>query len=85
MGSPVKPYSYRDFGSLISLGDWAAVGSLMGFLRGGTLTVEGTIAQWMYRSLYKKRDLTLHGFAKTILDSLARYIDRHTGPSVKLH
>jgi len=84
-GEPMGPYKYRDLGSLVSLGEHTAVGSLTGFLRGDALTIEGTMAQWMYRSLYKKRDLALHGFTKTALDGLARFIDRQTGPAVKLH
>ena len=30
-GEPLQPFVYRDFGSLVSLGDYSAVGNLMGF------------------------------------------------------
>jgi NADH dehydrogenase FAD-containing subunit len=33
-GQAIRPYTYRDFGSLVSLGKWSTVGNLMGFLFG---------------------------------------------------
>jgi NADH dehydrogenase len=84
-GRPIEPYRYRDFGSLVSLGAYSTVGSLMGALVGGQLTVEGYFARLMYMSLYKQHELALHGFAKVALDTLARLIVRRTEPHVKLH
>jgi NADH:quinone reductase (non-electrogenic) len=84
-GSPVKPWVYRDFGSLVSLGRHSTVGSLMGALTGGSLMIEGYFARLMYLSLYKMHEYALHGFAKVFLDTLARLITRRTEPHVKLH
>jgi NADH dehydrogenase len=84
-GKPMRPYVYRDFGSLVSLGAYSTVGSLMGSLVGGQLTVEGTFARLMYMSLYKQHELALHGFVKVALDTVARTIVRRTEPHVKLH
>jgi NADH dehydrogenase len=84
-GRPLEPFRYRDFGSLVSLGEYSTVGNLMGRLIGGTLWVEGTFARLMYLSLYKLHELALHGFAKVALDTLARVITRRTEPVVKLH
>lgn len=84
-GLPIEPYRYRDFGSLVSLGAYSTVGSLMGALVGGELTVEGYFARLMYMSLYKQHELALHGFAKVALDTVARIIVRRTEPHVKLH
>ncbi len=84
-GSPLKPWRYRDFGSLVSLGKYSTVGNLMGGLVGGNLWVEGTFARLMYVSLYKLHELALHGFVKVALDTLARLITRRTEPHVKLH
>ena len=50
-GQKLRPYQYRDFGSLVSLGKWSTVGNLMGFLLGRSFFVEGLFAQIMYRSL----------------------------------
>jgi len=35
--------------------------------------------------LYKSHEYALHGFAKVVLDTLARLITRRTEPHVKLH
>ena len=78
-------YRYKDFGSLVSLGEYSTVGSMMGGLVGGSLMVEGAFAKLMYVSLYKKHELALHGAAKVTLDTVARMIVRRTEPHVKLH
>ena len=84
-GRPMRPWRYRDFGSLVSLGEYSTVGNLMGGLLGRNLWVEGLIARLMYRSLYKMHEYALHGAAKTSLDTLGRLITRRTEPHVKLH
>ena len=82
---PLKPYQYRDFGSLVSLGEYSSVGSMMGGLIGGSLMVEGLFAKFMYISLYKLHQLALHGWVKVALDTLSRLIHRRTHSIVKLH
>ncbi len=84
-GGKIPTWQYRDFGSLVSLGDYSTVGSLMGGLTKGSLMVEGLFAGLMYKSLYKMHEYALHGFAKVFLDTLARLIIRRTEPHVKLH
>ena len=84
-GKALADYRYRDFGSLVSLGEYSTVGNMMGGLIGGSLMVEGLFARLMYVSLYKMHELALHGFAKVALDTLARLIVRRTEPHVKLH
>jgi NADH dehydrogenase len=84
-GKPLKPYRYRDFGSLVSLGHYSTVGTMMGGLIGGSLMIEGLFARFMYESLYKLHELALHGPMKVSLDTLARLITRRTEPRVKLH
>jgi len=84
-GKPPRPFVYRDFGSLVSLGDYSTVGSLMGALIGGSLFIEGLFARMMYISLYRMHLYALHGFAKVFFDTLARLITRRTEPRVKLH
>jgi NADH dehydrogenase len=84
-GQPIRPWRYRDFGSLVSLGEYSTVGNLMGGLIGRNLWVEGLIARTMYRSLYKMHEYALHGATKVTLDTLARLITRRTEPHVKLH
>ena len=84
-GETPRPFQYRDFGSLVSLGRYSTVGSLMGKLIGGSILVQGLFARFMYVSLYKLHELALHGFTKVALDTLARLITRRTEPVVKLH
>ncbi|QOZ23209.1 NAD(P)/FAD-dependent oxidoreductase [Bradyrhizobium sp. CCBAU 51753] len=84
-GEPIKDYRYRDFGSLVSLGEFSTVGSMMGSLVGGDLVFAGLFARMMYLSLYKMHEYALHGPAKVALDTLARLITRRTEPHVKLH
>ena len=84
-GHSMPAYRYRDFGSLVSLGKYSTVGSLMGALTGGSLFLEGYFARVMYLSLYKMHLYELHGFCKVFFDTLARLITRRTEPPVKLH
>ena len=84
-GKPLRPWRYRDFGSLVSLGEFSTVGNLMGSLTGGNIWLEGWFARVMYLSLYKTHELALHGFWKTALETAARLITRRTEPHVKLH
>ena len=84
-GKALKPWRYRDFGSLVSLGEYSTVGSLMGALLGGTMFVEGLFARIMYVSLYRMHLYALHGLAKVVFDTLAKMITRRTEPRVKLH
>jgi NADH dehydrogenase len=84
-GKRLTDYRYRDFGSLVSLGEYSTVGNMMGNLVGGSLFIEGLFARAMYLSLYKMHELALHGVSKVTLDTLARLITRRTEPHVKLH
>jgi NADH dehydrogenase len=81
----LAPFRYRDFGSLVSLGKYSTVGSLMGFVSGKSLRVEGWFAKIMYRSLYKMHEMALYGPIKVALDTLSRLLTRRTEPQVKLH
>ena len=83
--TPLAQWRYRDFGSLVSLGEYSVVGNLMGTLTGRNLWIEGWFARMMYVSLYKMHELALHGFWKVSLDTAARMITRRTEPHVKLH
>jgi NADH:ubiquinone reductase (H+-translocating) len=78
-------YRYRDYGSLVNLGRYSTVGSLMGALSGGSMYIEGLLARLMYQSLYKMHLMTLHGVFEVALQTLAKLITRRTEPQVKLH
>ena len=84
-GQPPLAYAYRDFGSLVSLGDYSTVGNMMGFLIGRSFFVEGLFARIMYRSLYALHQRALHGNARALAGWLSRSLSRRAGPMVKLH
>ena len=81
----LRPYRYKDFGSLVSLGKFSTVGNMMGGIIGKNLMIEGYFAKLMYLSLYKLHELAIHGFIKTSLYTFARMITKQTNPTVKLH
>jgi NADH dehydrogenase len=84
-GRPLEPFIYRDFGSLVSLGKYSTVGSLMGFLVGRSMFVEGLFARLMYRSLYKMHQSALHGRAPVLWRTLVSVFSQRVEPGVKLH
>jgi NADH:quinone reductase (non-electrogenic) len=82
---PPRAQVYRDFGSLVSLGEYSTVGSLMGSIVGKSLFIEDYFARLMYRSLYKMHELALHGSRKTLVGTFARGLSQRAEPEVKLH
>ncbi len=84
-GRPLPEFTYRDFGSLVSLGHFSAVGNLMGGVIGGNMLIEGLFARFMYMSLYRLHIAALHGYARMVLDTFAHWLHRTTLPRVKLH
>jgi len=82
---PLRPYIYRDFGSLVSLGKWTTVGNVTGCLFGRSIFVEGLFARLMYQGLRTLHDRALNGSLYALLVLLARALSRRTGPAVKLH
>lgn len=84
-GRPLPRFRFRDYGSLVSLGELSAVGNLMGRLVGRNLFVQGLIARLMYASLYKLHQRSLHGTLSVALDTLGRFLRGRVEPRVKLH
>ncbi len=78
-------FTYRDHGSLISLGHYETVGNLMGRLVGRSVRIQGFLARLLYLSLYRHHQLALHGFLRMALDAFAQWLRRRTSPRVKLH
>jgi len=84
-GRELKPYSYVDYGSLVSMSRFSTVGSLMGNLMRGSMMVEGRLARFVYVSLYRMHQIALHGYIKTGLMMLVGQINRILRPRLKLH
>lgn len=84
-GKSLPVFTYRDHGSLISLGNFETVGNLMGRLVGRSVKIQGILARLLYLSLYRQHQMALHGIARTVLDTIAQWLRQKTTPRVKLH
>lgn len=78
-------YTYHDYGSLVSLGRYSTIGSMMGSLSKGSLMVEGFMARMMYLSLYKMHQIALFGLFRVGMLSLSHLFRRSVHPKIKLH
>lgn len=83
-GNAPLNFTYKDYGSLISLSRFSAVGNLMGAVT-GDMMVEGALARLFYVSLYRMHQMTLFGKLKTIALMLKDIIGKTTRPLLKLH
>ncbi|SDG50424.1 NADH dehydrogenase [Pseudomonas benzenivorans] len=83
-GQALPEYRYRDYGSLISLSSFSAIGNLMGNLTGSVM-LEGWLARVFYISLYRMHQMALYGPLRTLLLMLSDRIGRSTEPRLKLH
>ncbi len=84
-GQPLLEFKYKDYGSLVSLGHYSTVGSLMGAMSSGSLFIEGKIAKWAYWLLYKQHQLAINGWIYTSLSVCDEAINRVRNPRIKLH
>ncbi|SHH78350.1 NAD(P)/FAD-dependent oxidoreductase [Ferrimonas marina] len=82
---PLKPFVYKDYGSLVSLSNYTAFGKLMGGIGSGSLSVEGRIARMAYISLYRKHQIAIHGIWRTGLLALSDGLNQWLRPRMKLH
>ncbi len=84
-GKSLRPFVYKDNGSLVSLSRFSTVGSLMGNLVGGRMAVEGRVARLIYVSLYGMHIVAIHGWLKgAALIAMGR-INQVIRPRLKLH
>jgi NADH dehydrogenase len=83
-GKPLPDYTYTDYGSLISLSKFSAVGNLMGNLMGSVM-LEGWLARMFYISLYRMHQMALYGTFRTLMLMLGSRIGKGTEPRMKLH
>lgn len=84
-GSELPPFRYRDYGSLVSLGPFAAVGSLLCSNPDREMLLGGVAARVLYGLMYQKHVMALHGFARMAAQSVAHWLRGKVTPSVKLH
>lgn len=84
-GKALLEFTYKDYGTLVSLGDYSAIGSLMGVIAHGSVFVEGHIAKWMYWWLHKRHQIAVNGLLYTWLTTWAETINWARNPRIKLH
>lgn len=80
----MKPYEYKDYGSLVSIGHSTSVGNLMGSLAGRWF-IEGWFARVMYVSLHLMHHRAILGSIRTGVLAVARFLIKRSAPLVKLH
>jgi NADH dehydrogenase len=80
-----EPFVYKDHGSLVSLSRFSTVGSLMGNLIGGRMAIEGRIARFVYKSLYRMHLLAIHGWLRGLGLLLIGRVNMIVRPRLKLH
>jgi NADH:ubiquinone reductase (H+-translocating) len=82
---PLSEFKFRDMGSLVALGDYAAYGSLgqHGFLHGAQF--KGWLAKIGHASLYRMHQLDLNGFVKGGVGWLADDLTRLARPRIGLN
>lgn len=83
-GNAPLTFTYRDYGSLISLSRFSAIGNLMGAVT-GDMMIEGKLAKLFYVSLYRMHQMTLFGKIKTAALMLKDFLGKTTRPHLKLH
>ncbi|WP_254275310.1 NAD(P)/FAD-dependent oxidoreductase [Halomonas sp. 3H] len=84
-GRPLRDFTFRDRGSLISLAHFEAIGSLMRGASARSLFVEGHLAKFFYASLYRMHQRAIHGSLKTAVTMLVDGLNRFIRPRMKLH
>jgi NADH:ubiquinone reductase (H+-translocating) len=83
-GKPVPPFSFRDFGALVSLSEYNAFGTLgrFGFFKGGF--IKGRFAQLSHAVLYRRHQLSLHGPFRAALLWLAERLNALVQPRIRI-
>ncbi|MEQ3763174.1 MAG: NAD(P)/FAD-dependent oxidoreductase [Alcanivorax sp.] len=83
-GQALKPFRYRDHGSLVSFAEYTSVG-VLSYMTKHRVFVEGGIAKYLYVSLYRLHQVALHGYFNTFLMMIVGRINRKLRPRLKLH
>ncbi|MGI4975970.1 MAG: NAD(P)/FAD-dependent oxidoreductase [Janthinobacterium lividum] len=83
-GRALRAFAFRDMGSVVSLGDYAAYGTLgsYGVFRGGFLP--GRVAQLSHAALYRMHQMDLQGVVRGGIGWLADDLGRMARPGVRL-
>lgn len=82
--SPIPPFTFRDYGSLVSLSDYNAFGTLgrLGLFRGGF--IKGQFARISHAFLYRRHQVSIHGPGRAALFWLAERINALVQPRIRI-
>lgn len=83
-GKPMPAFEYHDFGSLVSLAQYDAYGSLGQFGLFEGISIKGRLAQLSHALLYRAHQERIHGFCKGGLIWLVDRLNRRLRPSIRL-
>jgi NADH dehydrogenase len=83
-GKALPQFVFRDFGSLVTLSDYSAFGTLgrFGFFKGGI--IRGRAAHLGHALLYRRHQQALHGLGKASLMWAAEHVNGLVQPKVRL-
>jgi len=79
-GKSLPTFNYKDYGSLVSLSRFSAVGNVM-----GNMKLEGHLARYFYMSLYQMHQVALYGVVRTALSVIGGFLGNRIKPALKLH
>ncbi|RDU97224.1 NAD(P)/FAD-dependent oxidoreductase [Trinickia dinghuensis] len=82
---PVAGFAFHDAGTVVSLGQAGAVYQTEPSTRSRALIIDGLAAIGLYKFLYRKHLLGLHGTKRTLLQSLSHWLQSRNRPAIKLH
>ncbi|MGH8602020.1 MAG: NAD(P)/FAD-dependent oxidoreductase [Gammaproteobacteria bacterium] len=83
-GKSLLEFRYKDYGTLVSLASFSAVGTLMGNLT-NSIMIEGFLARAFYLSLYRMHQTSLYGISKVVFIMISDLLQRRVRPRLRLH
>ena len=84
-GKAIAGFTFHDAGTVVSLGRAGAVFQRQLGVHRRSLIVDGLAASGLYKVLYRKHLLGLHGTKRTLLRSIGDWLRGWNEPSIKLH
>lgn len=84
VGDTIPAVAYKNFGALVSLGEYDAFGSLGKFGLFDDITIKGRLAQLSHAMLYRSHQARLHGFWRGGLLWLVDWINSRVRATIRL-
>lgn len=86
-GRPVAPFRFESAGAVVSLADRGAAGNLTTRFgrRSQEHLIQGLSARLLYALLYRRHELAILGWRRSLARWLANWLERSYQPTIKLH